>query len=370
MSHFETECVVIGAGVVGLAVARALAQAGRETIIIERENMIGTGTSSRNSEVIHAGIYYPKGSLKAIHCVRGKEMLYRYCAESHVPHKNIKKVIVAINEDQVEKLKEIDAKARANGVEDLRFLSKAEINNMEPNVTAVGALLSPSTGIIDSHKYMEILLGDADNAGASIVYNAPVESGVIKDGGITLSVGGADPCTITCKYLVNSAGLYAVKFLHTLKNFGAAHIPEQYYAKGNYFILNGKSPFNHLVYPIPVAAGLGTHATLDMGGACRFGPDVEWVDSPEDLAVDPTRAPSFYEAIRTYWPGLPDGALQPGYAGMRPKLQTPTGPAADFVIQGKETHGIPGLVNLLGIESPGLTSSLSIAETTKDLLFS
>lgn len=368
MADFETECVVIGAGAVGLAVARALALAGRETIVIERENMIGTGTSSRNSEVIHAGIYYPKGSLKAKFCVAGKGLLYDYCRERHVPHKNIGKVIVATSAEQVDKLKEIDAKARANGVEDLRFLDKAEINRMEPNVAAVGALFSPSTGIIDSHKYMETLLGDFENAGGAIVYNAPVEGGTITANGIVLRVGGAEPCNITTRYLVNSAGLYTTRFLARLENFPADKIPQQFYAKGNYFVLNGKSPFNHLVYPVPVAAGLGTHATLDMAGQCRFGPDVEWVDSPEDLVVNPERVTSFYEAIRLYWPAIQDGSLAPGYAGMRPKLQTPTGAAVDFVLQGTADHGVPGLVNLLGIESPGLTSSLAIAETTRDML--
>jgi L-2-hydroxyglutarate oxidase LhgO len=370
MTVLETECIVIGAGVVGLAVARELALAGREVILLEKENIIGSGTSSRNSEVIHAGIYYPAGSLKAKFCVEGNKRLYAYCKERHVPHRNIGKVIVATADEQLAKLKDIDGKARANGVTDLRFLDKAEINSMEPEVTAVGALFSPSTGIIDSHKYMETLLGDFENAGGSIVYEAPVEGGSASDHAITLQVGGKDPCTIRARYLVNSAGLYAIRFMQMLKGFPEQHIPQQFFAKGNYFTLSCKSPFRFLVYPVPVAAGLGTHATLDMAGQCRFGPDVEWVDDPEQLAVDPARAQSFYEAIRTYWPSLPEGALQPGYAGMRPKLQTPSGAAVDFVLQGPQTHGIKGLVNLMGIESPGLTSSLPIAEATKNLLFS
>lgn len=370
MASFKIKCIVVGAGVIGLGVARALALAGHETLIVESAGGIGTGTSSRNSEVIHAGIYYPKNSLKARLCVQGRNLLYDYCAQSHVPHKKIGKVIVAAEEAQIPKLKELNEKARANGVEDLQFLSKAEINRREPHVRAVAALYSPSTGIIDSHKFMESLQGDFENAGGLIAYEAPVLSASIHANGITLEVGGKDPTTLEAKYMVNAAGLNAVPLLHSLHHFPPAHIPKHYYAKGNYFLLSGKSPFTHLVYPIPVAAGLGTHATLDMGGQCRFGPDVEWVDDPHNLAVNPNRTASFYEAIRTYWPDVPEGALQPGYAGMRPKLQAPHEPAADFLIQGPQTHGIRGLVNLLGIESPGLTSSLAIAEMTKALLFS
>lgn len=370
MTVHKTQCIVIGAGVIGLSVARAFALHGLETLILESAGSIGTGTSSRNSEVIHAGIYYPKDSLKARLCVQGRKLLYDYCAARHVPHKKIGKMIVACEEAQIPKLKELDEKARANSVGDLQFLGKEEINKREPHVRAVAALYSPSTGIIDSHKLMESLQGDFENAGGMIAYEAPVISASFNANGLMLEVGGKEPARIQAKYVVNAAGLGAVPLLHKFQNFPATHIPKHYYAKGNYFLLSGKSPFAHLVYPIPVAAGLGTHATLDMGGQCRFGPDVEWVDDPDHLAVNPERASSFYEAIRTYWPDVPEGALQPGYAGMRPKLQAPHEPAADFLIQAPQTHGIQGLVNLLGIESPGLTSSLAIAEMTKALLFS
>ncbi len=370
MTDFSCEAVVIGAGVVGLAVARALSLAGFEVIILERQNRIGSGNSSRNSEVIHAGIYYPKDSLKARFCVQGKERLYDYCRSRHIRHKNCGKVIVAVHDEQVPKLQEIEAKAKANGVNDLRTLSREEINAMEPEVKAVGGLFSPSTGIIDSHHYMETLLGDVQNAGGSIVYNAPVEKGEITEKGLFLDVGGAEPCRIRAKCVVNSAGLDTTRVMKSLKGFPQEHVPQQFFAKGNYFVLTTKSPFKHLVYPIPEAAGLGVHATLDLAGQCRFGPDVEWVENDSNYQVNPARGPSFYEAIRRYWPGLKDGSLAPGYSGIRPKLQTPNGPAADFIIQSEKIHKIQGLVNLLGIESPGLTSSLAIAEAVKGLLLS
>ncbi|HVY12596.1 MAG TPA: NAD(P)/FAD-dependent oxidoreductase [Alphaproteobacteria bacterium] len=370
MSDFTSECVVIGAGVVGLAVARELAQAGVETYVLERESGFGMGTSSRNSEVIHAGIYYPPGSLKAWFCVEGRGLLYDYCRARSIPHRNCGKVIVATQDNQKEKLNEIEARAKASGVNSLKRLSADDVHALEPEVKAVAGLFSPETGIIDSHAFMQSLLDDFMMAGGHAVMQAPLLGAEITSDGITLRVGGKEPCTVKTRKLVNAAGLDAVRILKMFKGFPAAHIPPQYYAKGNYFILSTRSPFTHLVYPIPEAAGLGIHATLDMGGACRFGPDVEWVDDPNNLEVNPARAESFYKAIRTYWPGLMDGALQPGYAGMRPKLQAPTAVAADFVIQGKEVHGIKGLVNLLGIESPGLTSSLAIAAYTKNLLFS
>ncbi len=370
MADFETECVVIGAGVVGLAVARALALAGHETMLLEAASGIGTGTSSRNSEVIHAGIYYAPGSLKAKLCVEGRGLLYEYARTHGVPHKQIGKLIVAMNEAQSSKLDEIMARAKACGVNDLEYLSADDAHKMEPHVVAAKALFSPSTGIIDSHSFMESLLGDFENAGGAAAFLAPVESGEIVTGGVHLNVGGAEPCRITAKYMVNSAGLDAPLLLKRLKHFPTAHIPPTFYAKGNYFILNGRSPFTHLVYPIPEAAGLGIHATLDMGGQCRFGPDVEWVEKPDDLVVNPARAESFYKAIRTYWPALPDDALAPGYAGMRPKLSASGAVANDFVIQDEKAHGVPGLINLMGIESPGLTSSLAIANVTKNLLFS
>ncbi len=370
MDSFSAECVVIGAGVIGLACARAMQQAGVETYFIERESHFGMGTSSRNSEVIHAGIYYPAGSLKARFCVEGRKLLYDYCRTHNVPHKNSGKVIVASNESQIAQLDAINAKARANGVNDLKRLSKSEINSMEPEVRAAAALFSPSTGIIDSHAFMQSLLHDFITAGGHAVMEAPLEKAEILKNGIVLHVGGKEPCRVTAKKVINAAGLNAIALLKKIEGFPAAHIPKQYWAKGNYFILSGKSPFSRLVYPIPEAAGLGVHATLDMAGQCRFGPDVEWVDDPKDLTVNPSRAQRFYDAIRTYWPGLPDGALYPGYAGMRPKLQSPNEAAADFVVQDVQAHGISGLINLLGIESPGLTSSLAIADHTKSLLFS
>ncbi len=370
MDDFSAQAVVIGAGVIGLGIARELQRAGIETYILEREKHFGMATSSRNSEVIHAGIYYPEGSLKAKFCVQGRKLLYDYCRAHDIPHKKCGKVIVASSDTQLDRLNEIDQKARACDVSDLKRLSKSEINAMEPEVKAVAALFSPSTGIIDSHAYMQSLLNDFTSSGGHAVMGAPLESAEVLSDGIELRIGGKEPCRVKTKFLINAAGIDAVPLLKKITGFPAKHIPPHYYAKGNYFILSGKSPFRHLVYPIPEAAGLGIHATLDMAGQCRFGPDVEWVDNPNDLRVKPERAASFYAAIRTYWPGLPEGALYPGYAGMRPKLQAPSEPAADFLIQDQKTHGIPGLVNLLGIESPGLTSSLAIAAYTKDLLFS
>lgn len=361
---------MIGAGAIGLAVARALALSGIETLILEKEKIIGPGTSSRNSEVIHAGIYYPKDSLKARLCVEGKEMLYDYCRLRHVRHKNCGKVIVAVNDVQKERLKEIVANAKSNGVLDMRELSCGETNALEPEVTAVAGLFSPSTGIIDSHHYMETLLSDVQNAAGGIVFQSPVEKGEIKNGGIILHVGGAEPCRVEARFVVNSAGLYATHFMKSLAGFPARHVPQQYYAKGNYFVLTGKSPFKHLIYPVPEQAGLGVHATLDMAGQCRFGPDVEWIEGPEDYQVNPARRASFYQAVKNYWPGVREDALEPGYSGIRPKMNPKGMENADFILQDEKTHGIKGLVNLMGIESPGLTSSLAIAERVKGLLLS
>jgi L-2-hydroxyglutarate oxidase LhgO len=296
-------------------------------------------------------------------------LLYDYCRTRDVPHKNIGKVIVASNENQIAKLKDIEAKAKANGVNDLRWLDQTEVKSLEPEVTAVTGLFSPSTGIVDSHTYMDMLKNDFIYEGGHVVVQAPLESWKIAADHIELEVGGADPCRVRAKKVVNAGGIYAATLLKKLSGFPAAHTPQQYYAKGNYFILSGKSPFRHLVYPVPETAGLGIHATLDMGGACRFGPDVEWTEDYSNLHVNPARAESFYKAIRRYWPGLPDDALSPGYAGIRPKL-VPEGTAAgDFVVQDEKIHGIPGLVNLLGIESPGLTSSLALAKYVNKALF-
>ncbi|MDU7523645.1 MAG: NAD(P)/FAD-dependent oxidoreductase [Roseomonas mucosa] len=363
----SVDCVVAGAGVVGLAVARSLALAGREVLLLEAAEAIGTGTSSRNSEVIHAGIYYPAGSLMARHCVAGRRMLYAFCAERSVPHARCGKLIAATSEEEAGRLASIQARAAANGVEDMRVLSRDEAVALEPALSCHGALLSPSTGILDSHAYMLALQGDAENAGAVLAFHSPVLSGRVVPEGIVLETGGAEPMTLLCRSLVNAAGLGAPALGRAIAGLPPETVPREYYAKGNYFTLAGRSPFSRLIYPVPVPGGLGTHLTIDLGGQARFGPDVEWVDHI-DYEVDPRRGDSFYEAIRRYWPALPDGALQPGYSGIRPKIVPRGAPAQDFVIQGPALHGVPGLVNLYGIESPGLTASLSLAGAVRDIL--
>ncbi len=356
----RVECVVIGAGVVGLAVARALALAGREVMVLEAADAIGTGTSSRNSEVIHAGIYYAKGSLKAELCVQGKNMLYDYCAERGIAHRRCGKLIVATSEEQLPQLQGIIAKGAANGVNDLVLLSAEEARALEPQLNCVGAVYSPSTGIVDSHALMLSLLGDMENAGGMLALNSPLKQAQCAQNAIVLVA--KDGTELEAEWVVNAAGLSAPALASRFAGLAPEHVPTAYYAKGNYFTLSGRAPFSHLIYPAPEAAGLGVHLTLDMGGQAKFGPDVQWVDDPADLQVDPRRGDGFYAEVRKYWPGLPDGALQPGYAGMRPKIQAPHEAAKDFVIQGPAVHGVPGLVNLFGIESPGLTSSLAIAE--------
>ena len=326
------DCVVVGAGVVGLAVARALALQGREVMVLEAADAIGTGTSSRNSEVIHAGLYYPAGSLKARLCVRGKELLYAYCAQRGVPHRRCGKLLVATSAAQLDSLEGIQARARANGVLDLQRLSREEALELEPSLACVGALHSPSTGIVDSHALMLALQGDLEHAGGVVALNSPLALASIGSDAIDLEA--LDGTRLRARTVVNAAGLS----------------------------LMGKAPFSRLIYPVPEAAGLGVHLTLDLGGQAKFGPDVQWVDSPDDLQVDPARGDAFYAEVRKYWPGLQDGALAPGYAGMRPKIHGPDAPAADFVIQGPSVHGVAGLVNLFGIESPGLTSALAIAQ--------
>jgi L-2-hydroxyglutarate oxidase LhgO len=363
----RVDAIVIGAGVVGLAVTRALALAGREVIVLEGADAIGTETSSRNSEVIHAGIYYPVGSLKARLCVAGRQALYRYCDEHGVPHRRCGKLLVATHERQIPKLAAIKQQANANGVTDLAPLTVAQASALEPELRCVAAYLSPSTGVIDSHAFMLALQGDAESRGAMIAFRSPVRGGALRDGGIELDVGGATPLRILARSVVNCAGLHAQKLAAALAGFPAAHVPPTYYAKGNYYSLTGKSPFSRLVYPMPNEAGLGVHITIDLGGQARFGPDVEWIDRI-DYDVDPRRAESFYGAIREYWPGLKDGQLAPGYSGIRPKLVGPNAPAADFVISGPRDHGVSGLVNLFGIESPGLTAALAIGDYVRDLL--
>ena len=362
----EVDCIVVGAGVVGLAVARALAMAGREVIILEAAEGIGTETSSRNSEVIHGGIYYPANSLMARFCVAGRRMLYPYCAEKGVPHVNCGKLIVATNEREDAMLAGIKARAEANGVEGMQVLTAAEAIAMEPNLRCTSALHSPATGIVDSHAFMLALQGDAENAGAVPVFFSPMVGGRVVDRQVEVDVGGADPMTLRCRLLVNSAGLHAPFVARHIVGLPQDRVPTAYYAKGNYFTLAGRSPFSRLIYPVPVPGGLGVHLTIDLGGQARFGPDVEWIDTI-DYTVDPSRSDSFYAAVRTYWPGLKDGALQPGYAGIRPKIVPKGAPGQDFVVQGPQTHGVSGLINLFGIESPGLTASMAIAEHVLDI---
>jgi L-2-hydroxyglutarate oxidase LhgO len=359
------DAVVVGAGIVGLAVARELAMAGREVVILEAEDAIGTHTSSRNSEVIHAGIYYAKGSLKARACVQGKHLLYEYCAAHGVPHRRCGKLIVATDQAQLEELNGIRAKAHANGVTDVDWIAKEEVARMEPELFCVGALHSPSTGIIDSHALMLAYLGDAEAHGAMLALKSPLDKVVVRNGAFEVHAAGSDP--IQCSLLVNSAGLRAPTIAKAIEGYRAELAPGEFYAKGNYYSLTRRSPFSRLVYPVPEPGGLGVHVTLDMGGQARFGPDVEWVDRI-DYTVDPRRSERFYAAIRRYWPGLPDGALAPGYAGIRPKTAGPKDPAPDFEIQGPKKHGVPGLVHLFGIESPGLTASLALAKAVRDEL--
>ncbi len=359
----RVECVVIGAGVVGLAVARALAMAGREVVILEAEDAIGTHTSSRNSEVIHAGIYYPKGSLKARACVAGRQRLYRYCEEHGVPFRRCGKLIVATNEGHVFHLKEILRKSHENDVTDVVELPPAEAMRMEPALHCVAALHSPSTGIIDSHALMLAYLGDAEAAGAMLALKSSLDRVFTRKNEFEVHVKNADP--VSCRILVNSAGLRAPSVARLIDGFPPERVPRELYAKGNYYVLAGRPPFSRLIYPVPEPGGLGVHVTLDLAGQARFGPDVEWVERigrAVDYAVDPRRSERFYAAIRRYWPGLPDGALAPGYAGIRPKISGPQEPPADFVIQGPAEHGVRGLVNLFGIESPGLTASLALAD--------
>ncbi|SNT50719.1 L-2-hydroxyglutarate oxidase LhgO [Tardiphaga sp. OK246] len=362
----KVECVVVGAGVVGLAIARRLAEAGREVIVLEATDAIGTVTSSRNSEVIHAGIYYPAGSLMARLCVAGKQALYDYCRDRGIPHRNSGKLIVATRPEEIAKLASIKAHAEANGVADLEQLSGTEARALEPALACEAALLSPSTGIVDSHSYMLSLRGEAEAAGAAFAFLAPLERGRVTADGFELDVGGEAPMTLACDMLINSAGLSATAIARMLDGMPLDLIPPAYLAKGCYFSCNAKAPFSRLIYPVPEPGGLGVHLTLDLAGQARFGPDVEWVDHI-DYTVDPARGERFYPAIRRYWPSLPDGALMPSYSGMRPKIVPPAVAVQDFMIQGAQTHGVPGLINLFGIESPGLTSSLAIADYVAEM---
>jgi L-2-hydroxyglutarate oxidase LhgO len=366
----RVDCTVVGAGIVGLAIARALALRGRDVLIVEQHGAIGSETSARSSEVIHAGIYYPSGSLKARLCVEGRQRLYDYLAERALPHRRCGKLLVASGADQRAALARLQVQALANGVSDLEPLDGAGARALEPALRCDAALLSPSTGIVDTHALMLSLLGDAENAGATLALRSRVRSGRVRDHGIELLVQtgeGTEPLHLASRSVVNAAGLHAQALARALAGLAPARVPARFLAKGSYFTLRGRSPFGRLVYPMPDAAGLGVHLTLDLAGQARFGPDVEWVETL-DYRVDPARAPQFAAAIRSYWPALDDAELQPGYAGIRPKCVGPGAAAADFVIDGPSGHGVAGLVNLFGIESPGITASLAIGEHVARLL--
>ncbi|WP_153098875.1 NAD(P)/FAD-dependent oxidoreductase [Paraburkholderia hayleyella] len=364
MDHIE--CIVIGAGVIGLAVARALAARGREVIVLEATAAIGVETSSRNSEVIHAGLYYPRGSLKAALCVQGRELLYDYCAMRGIPHQRCGKLLVATATSQIPQLERIIARGKENGVLDLIRLKPAEAQTLEPELACVDAVFSPQTGIVDSHQLMLALQADAERDGAACVFHAPVEAVTVNQNSFNVHLGGAAPAAIRASCVINSAGLHANALARRIHGLDPRHVPPLYLARGNYFGMSGRAPFSRLIYPMPNEAGLGVHLTLDQSGQARFGPDVEWIEAIH-YDVNPERAASFYSAIRAYWPALPDGALQPAYSGIRPKLSGPGEAAADFVIQGPAAHGVRGLVNLYGIESPGLTASLAIAQRVCEL---
>jgi L-2-hydroxyglutarate oxidase LhgO len=360
----NVDVVVVGAGVVGLAVARALASVGREVLILEAAAGIGTGASSRNSEVIHAGIYYPRGSLKARFCVAGRDRLYAFCEQHGVEHRRCGKLIVATSNSQLAELQKIQAAARANGVE-LELWEASRAIALEPQLRCVGALHSPVTGIIDSHSYMLTLLGQAEDRGATLSCGNRVTGLRLENDAVVIAINGEAPF-LRARTLINSAGIDAPHLAQLIEGFPAERIPQPYLAKGNYFTLSARAPFKRLVYPIPEPGGLGVHLTLDLAGRARFGPDVQWIEE-RDYTVDPRRAEKFYAAIRTYWPALPEGSLQPDYAGIRPKISGPQAPAADFRIDGPEAHGGRSVVNLFGIESPGLTASLAIADHVASL---
>jgi L-2-hydroxyglutarate oxidase LhgO len=363
------QVLVIGAGVVGLAVARAAARKGHDVIVAEASSGIGTGTSSRNSEVIHGGMYYPTGSLRARHCVRGRRMLYEFCASHSVPHRKCGKLIVAANAAELDKIESIAAQGRINDVEGLELIGGNAARDLEPELTCAGALHSPETGIVDGHAYMLALRGDFEDAGGAVAFNTPVAGAVRKDGQWQVTFGGKEGGTFEFGGVVNCAGLGAQSVARAIVDYPAARVPRLVLAKGNYFSYAGRPVFSRLIYPTPMPGGLGVHVTLDLAGRMRFGPDVEWIET-EDYAVDPKRAEIFYARIRTYWPSLRDDTLAPDYSGIRPKLTGPGEPQADFVIDAPAQHGLPGLVQMFGIESPGLTSSLSLGEEVAGYLSS
>ena len=364
------DCIVIGAGVIGLAVARAVARAGREVIVVERERHFGSQTSSRNSEVIHAGLYYAPGSLKAQTCIEGRELLYDYCASRFIRHRRCGKLIVATSEDQIASLQQIESTARANGVNDLVWLDAVQAQRLEPELSCVVALCSPSTGIIDSHAYMLSLVADAESQGASVVFEVGVTSLRPTPNGIEIFTNDDSDAVARARTVINAAGLHAADVASSIEGFPAEHVPRVQRAKGNYFTLTGRSPFQRLIYPVPEPGGLGIHLTIDMAGQPRFGPDVQWIEASGeiDYRVDASRSERFYPEIRRYWPNLRDGQLLPAYSGVRPKLSGPGEPNADFIISGPETHGVEGVIKLFGIESPGLTASLALAERVMKLL--
>lgn len=367
--EYQIDVLVIGAGVVGLAIARQLARAGKEVWLLEREDDFGMQTSSRNSEVIHAGIYYPRDSLKAKLCVAGKELLYGYCQMHQIPHRRCGKLIVATSQVQREELKSILKKARLNGVTDLVWLDQDGLQQMEPELKGLAALYSPSTGVIDSHQYMRQLLTDFEQAGGHLVLKSKVSAIQFANRSFELEIEGQN-VRLNAQACINSCGLQAVDLLKDVSGFPQQSLPKEYFAKGSYFTYSGRTPFSHLVYPVPEPGGLGIHLTLDQGGMARFGPDVEWLKSRAewDYHVDETKRDAFYHAIRRYWPGVDRHKLVPDYSGIRPKVSGPNDPAGDFLIQGEESHGLKGLVNLFGIESPGLTASLAIAEHVETLI--
>jgi L-2-hydroxyglutarate oxidase LhgO len=363
------QVLVVGAGVIGLAVARAAALRGHDVTVAEATGGIANGISSRNSEVIHAGLYYPTGSLRARHCTRGRRMLYDFCASHSVRHRKCGKLVVATNEAELAKVETIWTQAQANGVEGLEMIGGNAARALEAELSCVGALSSPETGIIDSHGYMLALRGDLEDRGGMIAFETAVERMQFKAPHWQVQFGGRDAGTAPFDAVVNAAGLGAQALARRIDGYPAAKVPRLVLAKGNYFGIAGRPAFSRLIYPTPIDGGLGVHVTLDLAGRMRFGPDVEWINR-ETYTVDPRRAESFYDRIRTYWPGLPQGALVPDYCGIRPKLTGPGEPAADFMIAAQPFHGMTRLINLFGIESPGLTSSLSLAENVMDYLSS
>ncbi len=364
---YETDCIVAGAGAIGLAIARELAQAGREVLIIESDEAFGRGVSSRSSEVIHAGMYYPPGSLRARLCVEGKWLLYDFMKKHNVAHNNCGKLIVACEPQETAILESIVEQGAVNGVSDLELLDHRQVKVLEPELACNAAILSPSTGMMDSAGLMLALLGEAENAGATLATRSAVVAGRVGGTQIEIDIAGSEPMTVGCALFVNSTSLNAPHVASRLEGLDSSYVPDAFFGKGSYFSMAGKVPFQRLIYPCPVVGGLGVHLTIDVGGQARFGPDVEWIEQP-DYHVDPARGEEFYALVRRYWPGLPDGVLQPAYAGIRPKIVPPGNHTQDFRIDGPQVHGVPGLINLFGMESPGLTSSLAIGRHVMNLI--